>query len=104
MKKNKKDLIEKHIFLEKWLKYNYPVNKTDNELIDYFSQYFNKHDVRYLINAYFLPKEDFDSKDGENFKTYFLIDFTFIFFSENKRFFPVAILLFISSSNLSDIS
>lgn len=66
MKKNKRDLIERHIFLEKWLKDNYPVNKTDNELIDYFSQYFNKHDVRYLINAYFLPKEDFDNKTTDD--------------------------------------
>lgn len=66
MKKNKRDLIERHIFLEKWLKDNYPVNKTDNELIDYFSEYFNKHDVRYLINAYFLPKEDFDNKTTDD--------------------------------------
>lgn len=64
MKKNKQDLIERYIYLENWLKDNYPVDKTDNELIEYFSEYFNKHDVRYLINAYFLPKDDFDSRDA----------------------------------------
>ena len=82
MKKNKRDLIERHIFLEKWLKDNYPVNKTDNELIDYFSQYFNKHDVRYLINAYFLPKEDFDSRDAAH-----LDDLCFKYSITKERFF-----------------
>lgn len=61
MKKNKQELIERYIYLEKWLKNNYPSNMTDNELIDYFSSYFtNKHDVMYLIEAYFLPKEEFE--------------------------------------------
>lgn len=60
MKKNRKDLIEKHLYLEKWLDDNYPNNLTDIELINYFSQNFkNKHDVRYLLSAYFLPKGDF---------------------------------------------
>ena len=46
MKKNKQELIERCIYLEKWLKNNYPSNMTDDELIDYFSSYFaNKHDV-----------------------------------------------------------
>lgn len=61
MKKNKQELIERYIYLEKWLKNNYPSNMTDNELIDYFSSYFtNKHDVMYLIEAYCLPKEEFE--------------------------------------------
>lgn len=63
MKKNKQELIERYIYLEKWLKNNYPSNMTDNELIDYFSSYFtNKHDVMYLIEAYCLPKEEFESE------------------------------------------
>lgn len=61
MKKNKQDLIERYIYLEEWLKNNYPSNMTDNELINYFSGYFtNKHDVMYLIEAYCLPKEEFE--------------------------------------------
>lgn len=63
MKKNKQELIERYIYLEKWLKNNYPSNMIDNELIDYFSSYFtNKHDVMYLIEAYCLPKEEFESE------------------------------------------
>ena len=29
MKKNKQDLVERHIYLEDWLKDNYPDNITD---------------------------------------------------------------------------
>ena len=48
MKKNKQDLIERYIYLENWLKDNYPVDKTDNELIEYFSEYFNLYTKKYF--------------------------------------------------------
>ena len=61
MKKNKQDLVERHIYLEDWLKDNYPDNITDNEILSYFMNNFtNKHDILYLIEAYFLPKEDIE--------------------------------------------
>lgn len=61
MKKNKQELLERYIYLEEWLKNNYPNNMTDNEILSYFmSNYTNKHDILYLIEAYFLPKEEFE--------------------------------------------
>ena len=38
MKKNKQDLVERHIYLEDWLKDNYPDNITDNEILSYLHQ------------------------------------------------------------------
>lgn len=59
MKKNKRMLMERHIYLEKWLKDNYPINMTDKEIVNYFCENFNnKNDVEYLIDAYALPREE----------------------------------------------
>lgn len=67
MKKNKIKLIERHIYLENWLKERFPnnvTNMTDTELLKYFTICFiNKHDVEYLLEAHFLPKEEFENKD-----------------------------------------
>lgn len=68
MKKNKQDLVERHIYLEEWLKDNYPDNITDNEILSYFMNNFtNKHDILYLIEAYFLPKEDIEEYKENKF-------------------------------------
>lgn len=68
MKKNKQDLVERHIYLEDWLKDNYPDNITDNEILSYFMNNFtNKHDILYLIEAYFLPKEDIEEYKENKF-------------------------------------
>ena len=69
MKKNKQDLVERHIYLEDWLKDNYPDNITDNEILSYFMNNFtNKHDILYLIEAYFLPKEDIEEYKENKFR------------------------------------
>lgn len=68
MKKNKQELLERHIYLEEWLKNNYPNNMTDNEILSYFmTNYTNKHDVLYLIEAYFLPKDEIENYKKNNF-------------------------------------
>ena len=86
MKKNKQELIERCIYLEKWLKNNYPSNMTDDELIDYFSSYFaNKHDVMYLIDAYCLPKEEFEREMIKESKKGFYMNINALYDYFSKR-------------------
>ena len=87
MKKNKQELIERYIYLEKWLKNNYPSNMTDNELIDYFSSYFtNKHDVIYLIEAYCLPKEEFEREMTREAKKGFYMNINALYDYFSKKY------------------
>lgn len=87
MKKNKQELIERCIYLEKWLKNNYPSNMTDDELIDYFSSYFaNKHDVMYLIDAYCLPKEEFEREMIKESKKGFYMNINALYDYFSKKY------------------
>lgn len=87
MKKNKQELIERYIYLEKWLKNNYPSNMTDNELIDYFSSYFtNKHDIMYLIDAYCLPKEEFEEEMTREAKKGFYMNINALYDYFSKKY------------------
>ena len=87
MKKNKQDLVERYIYLEKWLKNNYPSNITDNELIDYFSSYFaNKHDIMYLIDAYCLPKEEFEREMTREAKKGFYMNINALYDYFSKKY------------------
>lgn len=87
MKKNKQEIIERYIYLEKWLKNNYPSNMTDNELIDYFSSYFaNKHDIMYLIDAYCLPKEEFEREMTREAKKGFYMNINALYDYFSKKY------------------
>ncbi|MGM9876082.1 MAG: hypothetical protein ACI310_02515 [Bacilli bacterium] len=60
MRKKKHILMERYLYLEEWLKDNYPSDMTDGEVLSYFMNNFtNEHDILYLIEAYCLPIEDF---------------------------------------------
>lgn len=67
MRKKKRILMERYLYLEEWLKDNYPSDMTDGEILSYFMNNFtNEHDILYLIEAYCLPKGDFSMEMLKN--------------------------------------
>ena len=67
MKKNKQEIIERYIYLEKWLKNNYPSNMN-------------------LIDAYCLPKEEFEREMTREAKKGFYMNINALYDYFSKKY------------------